>query len=186
MVGRSIPRQFPVVPRLAQGGLRALSLVGGLVVLVCWAAGGARPGGLGGGHCPPDGSVCDEQLPTTPVQVRNTESTKDPQLTTTLTSPLWCSYQQLIASRLSSASISLRSRPNKALAARAPLFGPCLGTHVNPRAHLHLTATVGQPGVCLPPPEASACPGCNLWQDPETRLRRCEKNADDAALNVDP
>lgn len=68
-----------------------------------------------------------------------------------------CRYQQPIASRLASASISHPPRPNKALAARAPLFGPCLGTHVNPRAHLHLTATVGPPGVCLPPPEASAC-----------------------------
>lgn len=68
-----------------------------------------------------------------------------------------CRYQQPIASRLASASISRRPRPNKALAARAPLFGPCLGTHVNPRAHLHLTATVGRPGVCLPPPEAPAC-----------------------------
>lgn len=47
VVGRSIPRQFLVVPRIARGGQRALSLVGWLVVLVCWAAGGVRPGWLG-------------------------------------------------------------------------------------------------------------------------------------------
>lgn len=49
VVGRSIPRQFPVVPRLARGGLRALSLVGAR----CAGPREVRgEDGLGGRHMP--------------------------------------------------------------------------------------------------------------------------------------